>query len=111
MVRIPFLYGRGSCIFCQQQPPTVKISKEHIFGDWLREMFPRDAGTTHTHGIIKWPFPGSQLAKPSIQTRIRPGHSGSKKVRAVCETCNSGWMSTSIEDLERDDFRLGSLSF
>jgi len=52
--RVPFRYGRGQCIFCEGQPPEVSISKEHLFADWLRDIFPRNSETTHTLGILEW---------------------------------------------------------
>src|SRR5262249_3469650 len=93
--RSPFLRGRRTCIFCTKRPPEVKITREHIFGDWLRELFPRDDKTTHTHGIITFP----PQAKPSLWLNPRgQGHSGSKKVAVVCRNCNETWLSNSVED-------------
>jgi hypothetical protein len=96
--RPAFLYGRGRCIFCERQPPDVKISREHIFGDWLREIFPRDASTTHTHGIIDWPVTGPADMAPTVTIGGGQGHSGTKKVKVVCATCNETWLSTKVED-------------
>lgn len=95
--RSAFLHGRGRCIFCERQPPDVKISREHIFGDWLREIFPRDATTTHTHGIIDWPVAGFAEVPPTVTIGGGQGHSGTKKVKVVCATCNETWLSTRIE--------------
>ena len=95
---IPFKYGRGQCIFCTRQPPEVKISNEHLFGDWLRELFPRDAGMTHTHGIITYPIRGSGLTKPVLHTAQKQGHTGSKKLRFVCKSCNETWLSNLVEN-------------
>jgi hypothetical protein len=98
MVRF-FRRRRRTCIFCTQQPPAVKITNEHVFADWLREIFPRDATTTHSHGIITWPLQGSPQVRPAVWVRPRQqGHSGSKKVGVVCRSCNSGWLSNEIEE-------------
>jgi hypothetical protein len=99
----PFLYGRRTCIFCTGHPPDVKITNEHVFADWLRELFPRDSGTTHTHGVIVWPTSaGAPQADPSVWLNPRGhGHSGSKKVRAVCRTCNSEWLSNQVEEVAK----------
>jgi hypothetical protein len=94
----PYLYGRGKCIFCERQPPDVKITREHIFADWLRQHFRRDASTSHTHGTIVWPTPIASVQDGVLSTKKLPGHSGSRKVRAVCGSCNSTWMSNKIED-------------
>jgi hypothetical protein len=97
--REPFLYGRRQCIFCERQPPAVKISKEHVFGDWLRDLFPRDSATTHTLGLIDWKRGG--LHQPTITRTQGQGHSGSKKVKVVCKECNETWLSNSIEDIAK----------
>ena len=94
----PFLYGRKKCIFCERQPPEVKITGEHIFPDWLREIFPRNETTTHTQGIITWPLVGPPNAPPSIKLSPKQGHSGSRKVGAVCNLCNERWLSNLVEE-------------
>ena len=70
----------GRCIFCG----GFGLSKEHLFSDWLRELFPRSADDTHSIG-----------EKDEAPWRLthRQGHSGTKKFRAVCKKCNNGWMS------------------
>jgi hypothetical protein len=70
----------GRCIFCT----GFRLTKEHLFADWLRELFPRSASDTHTMGEAE--------GEPWRIIR-RQGHSGSKKIRAVCDTCNNGWIS------------------
>jgi len=99
--RVPFLRGRGKCIFCERQPPAVKMSREHIFADWLREYFPRDATTTHTHGTITWPTPYASIEQGVFRAKRLPGHSGSRKVKAICEPCNNEWMSNKLEELAK----------
>ena len=96
-----FLKQRGQCIFCELRPPTIKMTKEHVFGEWLRTLFPRDAATTHTHGIVSFPIAGSSLTHPVTATRQGQGHSGSKKVRVVCRTCNNGWLSAQVEGVAK----------
>jgi hypothetical protein len=49
--------------------------KEHIFTDWLRDCFHRDATTTHTFGQITWPLADPTLSEPHIRTKIGQGHS------------------------------------
>lgn len=77
------------------------MTKEHIFANWLRAIFPRDASTTHTHGTIVWPVAGSPPAGPVTSAARKQGHSGSRKVRVVCDSCNNGWLSTAVEDVTR----------
>ena len=56
-------------------------------------MFPRDSGTTHTHGAATWPTRDNGLIRPTLSTRRKQGHSGSKQVRVVCKHCNETWLS------------------
>jgi hypothetical protein len=88
----------GQCIFCGRRPPAVKMSREHIFADWLKTIFPRDNKTTHTHGVITWPSDATPQTPPAVATRQGQGHSGSKKVKVVCKSCNETWLSNSVEN-------------
>src|SRR5206468_11088517 len=74
------------CIFCG----ITGASKEHLFGDWLKKrLFPDTSRDTHTQGHISWPEGG---AEPTVTTQKRPGHSGSKTLKIVCEDCNNIWL-------------------
>lgn len=79
----------GRCIFCG----GFRLTKEHLFPNWLKALFPRDGSSTHTHGTVMWPG-GQQV----VRTKKGQGHSGTKKLRVVCMDCNRGWMS----DLEEN---------
>ncbi len=76
----------SGCIFCGSRK---KRSKEHVWPDWMREYFPKMEGQSHnreTH-TFRWETAlGSKRVK-------RQGHLSTLKIRAVCEECNSGWMS------------------
>ena len=85
--------GRRKCIFCGK----FQVSREHVLPAWLKELFPRDEHSTHTFGTIN---PSSIIGIPRIVQRKRPGHSGTAKVRVVCESCNSGWLSRLEEDVK-----------
>lgn len=92
-IRAPFKYGRGRCIFCTE----FGVTKEHVFGLWLREIFPRDDQTTHTRGVVEWHEP--QIPdNPSVFTKVGQGHSGSKQVKVVCQKCNETWLSNLVEE-------------
>jgi hypothetical protein len=69
------------------------MSKEHLFPDWLEQLFPRSPSDTHTHGNTTWVdmTPGGKT--PITQERKRQGQAATLKVRVVCETCNNGWLS------------------
>jgi hypothetical protein len=79
------------CIFCGR---FDGLSKEHIWPRWMAAYLP--IGKTNAHvsevrsGIPKQPSTLKQRSE-------RPGPVHTKKVRAVCRRCNSGWMS-SIEE-------------
>lgn len=77
------------CIFCGGQP----VSKEHLFAEWLIPLFPRDASTSHTFGTFNWRDGNASGSPYQPTTQPRQGHVGSKKVRVVCQPCNSGWLS------------------
>jgi hypothetical protein len=81
----------GKCIFCG----GGGVTKEHLFADWLREIFPRTAKDTHTLGTIE-----SWTPRPRLVQRIKQGHAGSRKIRKVCGSCNSGWIGI-IDDAAR----------
>lgn len=76
--------GPGKCIFCG----NTGVTKEHLFSDWLRELFPRSREDSHTLArLIAWE------PKPTVQRTVKQGHSGSRTARKVCGKCNSGWIS------------------
>ena len=71
-----------------------------MFPDWLREIFPRTAETTHTLGVMQWA--GSPGRSPAVETRKqRQGHSGTKTIRQVCKRCNETWLSNEIEKIAK----------
>jgi hypothetical protein len=83
----------GRCIFCG----GFGLTKEHVLPDWLRSIFPRSPADTHTVGTVDWinlptvgpiPLPGRSQ---------RQGQAGSKKVKVVCKSCNTGWLSAMEE--------------
>jgi hypothetical protein len=93
----PFKFGRRKCIFCKRQPPEAIISKEHVFADWLRELFPRGTDTTHTLGVMEW----ATNRGTKVLDKTGQGHSGSKKIRHVCQLCNGTWLSNDVEDVAK----------
>jgi len=76
-----------SCVFCD----GTRLSKEHIWPNWLRDHVPRDAPyNVHTRSFGKFVDgvgTGLRVDRP------RPGDAMSRKLRIVCRTCNNGWMS------------------
>lgn len=76
-----------TCIFCGEQG---SISKEHFWPEWLApHIRAGEAGSNVSE------FHAAEGKNPpSLQRRSeRPGDVVTKKIRAVCERCNNGWMS------------------
>jgi hypothetical protein len=81
------LKSPGSCIFCGRPG----LTDEHIFSDWLRELFPRTAHDRKRQADI---LLDSEHKRWSIPLpRLSQGHIGSKKLHVTCERCNTGWIS------------------
>lgn len=77
------------CIFCDSTGATVKITREHTFSDWINEVLtPEIVGPdmSYQRMILHGPQAGTVNTWSTTQV-------ASHRVRAVCETCNSGWMS------------------
>lgn len=81
----------AKCIFCNGASGT-RLTKEHIFPDWLRRFFPRSPTDSHTHGRTSWVG-----LEPSTTFTQKQGQAGSRRVKVVCQKCNNEWLS----DLEK----------
>lgn len=84
-----YLRGLRKCIFCGK---PGDISKEHVFGLWLREFFPRDKHTTHKSVYTAWLDESGSHTPAEKRDRLQ-GHVGSKSLKVVCRQCNGGWLS------------------
>lgn len=70
------------CIFCGS---PEKLTREHIWADWLRKYLPR-TGNRNYH----WTRHGDgEINRGKIH---RPGDAHSQRLQVVCGKCNSGWM-------------------
>ncbi|GAB1263174.1 hypothetical protein [Aurantivibrio plasticivorans] len=74
------------CIFCEKEG---KLSREHLWPDWLGKMYIRKGDEKHTFGAKTY----ANKALKNDGVYERPGHLFSLKIRAVCSKCNNGWMS------------------
>ncbi len=74
------------CIFCNEYG---QMTKEHIWPDWLGNMFLKTGKEKHTFGSIT----EQQFKRLSDDTFERSGHLTSLKLRVVCADCNNTWMS------------------
>jgi hypothetical protein len=80
----------SKCIFCG----TGKLTKEHIWADWLKKYIPR---TTIKHSLKK-----ELIHAGGIEFNILE-HNGdvhSRRIRCVCASCNNGWMSKIQNDVK-----------
>lgn len=69
----------GICAFCRT---TGKLTKEHIFGDWLTRI-----------GLDMDPVAHSAGPLNRIGRRLGESPPFRRTVRDVCAACNNGWMS------------------
>jgi hypothetical protein len=82
------------CIFCG----GFGVTKEHVFPDWLRAIFPRLPTDTHTFGsldMVHMPTVGHVFIP---QRKQGQGQAGVKTVKVVCGPCNNGWLSAMEEE-------------
>jgi hypothetical protein len=77
----------GKCIFCG----GGNLSKEHFWPEWASALLPNYPINQHVEKVFTF-TEVTKLTRPP-ETRSRPGHLCTKKIRAVCASCNSGWMS------------------
>jgi hypothetical protein len=65
------------------------MTREHIWGDWLKAFVRRDTNKHHFHAQ-RIHRPG---AAPTSTTTLKAGDPINSKVRVVCGTCNNTWLS------------------
>lgn len=82
-----------TCVFCGS---SRHITKQHILPNQLRRFLPRNFDS---HGKvltnINLATPGVAVMAPDISEH--QGHLGTRKIRRVCQTCNSGWLRSAEE--------------
>jgi hypothetical protein len=77
----------GKCIFCG----GGNLSKEHFWPDWASALLPRYDNNRQIEQ--RFTFTEKTKLEAPPETRSRPGHTWTKKIRVVCRSCNNGWMS------------------
>lgn len=77
------------CMFCNH----IKLSKEHLFGSWVRKVIPYDLNTKeHTnHTITTYNEDGEPFIRKGAFANS--GSVLSRTTKVVCSTCNNTWMS------------------
>ncbi|MFC3671445.1 hypothetical protein [Novosphingobium pokkalii] len=72
------------CIFCGS---SEKLSREHIWADWLRNYLPRtEARATH---YVAGSNTGGNIMRGKLN---RPGDLHAQRLQVVCKQCNNVWM-------------------
>lgn len=77
--------ARKVCIFCDN-PVT---SKEHIWSKWMHPLLDGNKFGYNRQTITRWPDHKEHISGPLG----KPGNVSDIQVRAVCKTCNNGWMN------------------
>jgi hypothetical protein len=81
----------GICLFCRTRS---KLTREHIWADWLKHYLPRDR-LNHEHmSAVVLPRHTKREVK-----RIS-GDPRSRTLRCVCRDCNNGWMGRLQEKMK-----------
>jgi hypothetical protein len=72
------------CIFCD----TPEITKEHVFGNWLKPLIPRNMRNYRQLTATQ------HRTYSDFNHKVRAGDPRSLSVKCVCGQCNRGWMGT-----------------
>jgi len=78
------------CIFCRN---SSNPTEEHIVPDWLSKIFTKEP-------LDKNIFETRDPIAGTSKHHIRQGHLITRKVKAVCYRCNTGWLSQLEEELK-----------
>ena len=73
------------CVFCE----GPHLDREHFWPDWASEMLQK--GKENREVVSKF-IEINKLAEPPVEM-VRQGAMTTKRIKAVCKKCNSGWMS------------------
>lgn len=83
---------RGECVLCGRM--DVKLTKEHIYGDWMRELLPGQARgrvMTRVHFDPKADHPATGSQR--IERRTENDFHHQTRIRVLCDPCNTKWGS------------------
>lgn len=84
--------GRA-CIFCGCTP----LTREHLWPQWISRTFPELRRPGNQNRVIvrkrTAPFGAGYVRIAGEETRQRGGNSADRQIRAVCGSCNNGWMA------------------
>jgi hypothetical protein len=77
----------GKCIFCGQG----NLTKEHFWPEWASSLLPQFPVKEHEEHLHTYIMKTVLVKLPEVTSR--QGAVSTKKIRVVCKSCNSGWMS------------------
>lgn len=84
----------GRCIFCD----GFGMSKEHIWSDWLSDSGILPRANEHQQFLLTLDMTSPDVV--GLHPKMAPKKQGpliQKKIRKVCQSCNSTWMSGIVE--------------
>jgi len=84
--RLKRTHRHGKCIFCGQ----LGLSKEHIWSQWMHPILGIRPGEEAVQIMQSQTRSISSITR---NVRTRQGSTATTTVRAVCKTCNNGWMN------------------
>jgi hypothetical protein len=87
----------GVCCFCGRQG----VTKQHFWPDWLKKIVPR-SGDSHGRDLTGFDLSHQPFVFITPKTTTHQGPFGARKIRKVCGSCNSGWMSKLESDVKQD---------
>ncbi|MBV9820602.1 MAG: hypothetical protein JO144_00040, partial [Actinobacteria bacterium] len=76
------------CVFCGRDGSEVKITREHVFPDWISDYLNRK-NESGTHFIV-----GLDDSEQPVAWSDRYGQT---KVRRLCKDCNNEWLGVGLE--------------
>lgn len=84
--------SRRHCLFCNSSNENVKITKEHIFPKWLKNVMSHEPEPEP--GILLHSYFHDESGKKINNSKIKHGlNEYEQTVYKVCVKCNNGWMS------------------
>lgn len=75
---------KRTCIFCGS---SKELTREHVFPDWLSSMFDKK-------------IQGTNVVRGDNLDRTWQSSLFQDKIKAICKTCNNGWMSNIESDVK-----------
>lgn len=78
---------QGTCVFCGK----AGVTKQHMWPDWLKSIVPR-VGNGHKQFLARFNFSSPDYCEYMPDIQLKRGPAGARKIRKVCNKCNSGWM-------------------